>query len=281
MHAEQVVKMDEPPAAALRNKKRSSMRLAINQVKEGRAMACVSAGNTGALMATARFVLKMLPGIDRPAIISGFPSNTKHITYMLDLGANVDSSAENLYQFAVMASVLVSAINEQPAPRVALLNVGVEEIKGNEIIKAAAILLSKEKALNYVGFVEGDRLFCEEVDIVVCDGFVGNVALKTAEGVVHFLKNQLKAVVMENWRTKAMAFLCKPLFLRARRRMDPDKYNGACFLGLNGVVIKSHGGTSVRGFTFALEEAIKQAKVNIPFLLKDRVDEILNREPQE
>jgi phosphate acyltransferase len=279
LHAEEVVEMDEPPAMALRKKKKSSMRLAINQVKEGKAAACVSAGNTGALMATARFVLKMLPGIDRPAIVSGFPSDTDHITYMLDLGANVDSSAEHLHQFAVMASLLVAAINKEDSPRVALLNVGEEDIKGNEVIKAAATLLAEESSINYVGFVEGDRLFRDEADVVVCDGFVGNVALKTAEGVVHFLKNQLKSVVMENWRTKLMALLCKPLFLRARKRMDPDKYNGACFLGLNGVVIKSHGGTSIRGFTFALQEAIKQAEADVPTLLKGRVEQILHREP--
>jgi glycerol-3-phosphate acyltransferase PlsX len=278
VHAEEVVGMDEPPASALRKKKKSSMRLAINQVKEGRACACVSAGNTGALMATARFVLKTLPGIDRPAIVSGFPSETDHITYMLDLGANVDSTPEQLYQFAVMGSMMVSAINKKPSPRVALLNVGEEDIKGNEVIKVAAGLLSAEKELNYIGYVEGDRLFRDEADVLVCDGFVGNVSLKTAEGVSHFIKSQLRAVIMDNWRTKLMALICKPLFMRARKRLDPDRYNGACFLGLNGVVIKSHGGTSVRGFRFALQEAIKQAQVDVPALLRDKVAGILNRE---
>jgi phosphate acyltransferase len=278
VHAEEVVEMDEPPAMALRKKRKSSMRLAIKQVKEGRASACVSAGNTGALMAIARFVLKMLPGLDRPAIISGFPSSTDHITYMLDLGANVDSTAENLYQFAVMGSVLASAVSGKSAPRVALLNVGEEEIKGNEVIKNAAALLGNETALNYVGFIEGDRLFRDEVDVIVCDGFVGNVALKTAEGVAHYIKNQMKSVLMADWKTKLMALLCRPLFIRTRHKLDPDKHNGACFLGLNGVVIKSHGGTSVRGFTYALEEAIKQAKAGVPDLLKGKVAQILNRE---
>lgn len=278
VHAEEVVEMDEPPAMALRKKKKSSMRIAINQVKEGRAKACVSAGNTGALMATARFVLKTLPGIDRPAIVSGFPSASNHITYMLDLGANVDSTAEHLYQFAVMGSVLAAAINQEESPRVALLNVGEEDIKGSEVIKTAAALLSDESAINYIGFVEGDRLFRDEADVVVCDGFVGNVALKTAEGVVHFIKNQMRSVVMEDWKTKLMAMLSRPLFMRTRNRLDPDKYNGACFLGLNGVVIKSHGGTSVRGFTYALQEAIKQARADVPSLLKGRVAEILKQE---
>jgi glycerol-3-phosphate acyltransferase PlsX len=175
-----------------------------------------------------------------------------------------------------MGSALVSAVSHEKAPRVALLNVGEEDIKGNDVIKAAAALLSQEKAINYIGFVEGDGLFSDVADVLVCDGFVGNVSLKTAEGVAHFIKSQLRAVIMENWRTKLMALVCKPLFLRARKRLDPDRYNGACFLGLNGVVIKSHGGTTERGFCFALQEAIRQAEVDVPALLKDRVAAILN-----
>lgn len=276
-HAEEVVEMDESPLLALRKKRKSSMRLAAKLVKEGKAQACVSAGNTGALMAIARFVLKTLPGIDRPAIVTGFPSCTDHITYMLDLGANVDSTPEHLHQFAVMGSVLATAIGGKASPRVALLNIGEEEIKGNEVIKAAAKLLSEEPALNYTGFVEGNQLLLDKADVVVCDGFVGNIALKTVEGVVHYIKSQLRSVVMANWRTKLMALLCKPLFMRTRKKLDSDKYNGACFLGLDGVVIKSHGGTTIRGFTFALEEAIKQAKANVPELLKDRVGQILNQ----
>lgn len=276
IHTTEVVEMHEPPAQALRKKKQSSMRLAIDQVKQGNAAACVSAGNTGALMATARFVLKTLPGIERPAIVSGFPSESEHITYMLDLGANVDSTPEQLYQFAVMASVMVSVIDNVASPRVALLNVGEEDIKGNEVIKATASLLQQEPALNYIGYVEGDRIFSDATDVLVCDGFVGNVSLKTAEGVVNFITGQLKSVVMENWRTKIMALMCKPLFMRARKRIDPDRHNGACFLGLNAVVIKSHGGTSVRGFRFALQEAIRQAEVDLPALLRDRVAAILN-----
>lgn len=276
-HAEEVVEMDEPPAHALRYKRQSSMRLAVKEVKEGRAHACVSAGNTGALMAISRFVLKMLPGVDRPAIISGFPSETDHTTYILDLGANVDSTAEHLYQFAVMGSVLASSVGKKTSPRVALLNVGEEDIKGNESIKATAALLEKEEALNYVGFVEGNHLFMDEADVVVCDGFVGNIALKTAEGIVCYMKTQIKSALMTNWRTKILALLSRSLFKHIRQNLDAERYNGACFLGLDGVVIKSHGGASVKGFSYALDEAVKQAKANVPALLKDQLSAILER----
>jgi glycerol-3-phosphate acyltransferase PlsX len=224
-HASQVVEMDEPPALALRGKKDSSMRVAINLVKAGKADATVSAGNTGALMATARFVLKMLPGIDRPAICSTIPSEYGY-SHVLDLGANVDSSAEHLYQFAVMGSELVKAIDNIESPKVGLLNIGQEAIKGNEQVKAANILLSSAK-LNYIFYVEGDYFFLTDVDVVVCDGFVGNIALKTTEGLAKMISNELKSQFTRNLFTKLSALIALPVLKAFRRKFDPRRYNGA------------------------------------------------------
>lgn len=276
VHATQQVAMDEPPSQALRTKKDSSMRVAINLVKEGKAKACVSAGNTGALMATARFVLKTLPGIDRPAIISTFPTNraNKNVR-MLDLGANVDCSAEELVQFAIMGSVLVNAIDDNEQPKIALLNIGAEEIKGNDQVKKTAQLLSQAKGINYVGYIEGDEIYHGNVDVVVCDGFVGNVALKTMEGVAVFIKRMMKEAFMRNVFTKFVALLVKPVLKSFIKRIDPARYNGATFIGLQGTVIKSHGGTSINGFACAIEEAIAGVENNVPELIRSKVEQLI------
>ena len=217
--------MDELPSQALRNKKDSSMRVAINLVKEGTAQSCVSAGNTGALMATARFVLKTLPGIDRPAIITALPTIPGH-SYVLDLGANIDCNAENLYEFAIMGSVLCQAVDNIERPTIGLLNIGEEEIKGNEQIKAAAQMLQRS-SINYVGFVEGDGIFKGSVNVVVCDGFVGNVALKTSEGVGKWVSHYMRAEFNRNLFTKLAGLVAMPVLKAFRARVDPRKYNGA------------------------------------------------------
>ncbi len=261
-HASQVVEMDELPSRALRGKKDSSMRVAIDLVKDGHAAAAVSAGNTGALMATARFVLKTLPGIDRPAIISAMPSANGH-THILDLGANTECTPEHLLQFAVMGSVLVNAVNGIEQPKVALLNIGEEEIKGNEQIKEAARLLSASK-LNYVGFVEGDDIYLGDVDVVVCDGFVGNVALKASEGLAKLIGQFLKEEFSRNWLTKAAALSAMPVLKAFKDRADPRHYNGASFLGLNGIVIKSHGSADAISFASAIRVALIEVEKSVP-----------------
>ena len=270
IHASEVVAMDELPSYALRNKKDSSMRVAINLVKEGDAEACVSAGNTGALMATARFVLKTLPGIDRPAIISELPTY-KNKTRVLDLGANVDSCAEHLFQFAVMGSALIQAVDKKPRPKIALLNIGVEEIKGNDQVKRTAHMLAECNLLNYVGYVEGDQFYSGEVDLVVCDGFVGNAALKASEGVANLMLRCIKESFAANFFTKIVGFVAKPCLSNFKSRMDPAKYNGASMLGLNGIVIKSHGGADEYAFTVAIEQAVLQVKSNVISLVRDQI----------
>jgi len=271
-HASEEVGMDESPLQALRAKKDSSMRVAINLVKEGKAHACVSAGNTGALMATARFVLKMLPGIDRPAIICSFPTREEgKITYVLDLGANVDSKPENLNEFAVMGSILAQAVQKIKNPKVGLLNVGEEDIKGNEQVKHAAELLEKNSAINYMGYVEGNDMFSGKIDVLVCDGFVGNAALKAVEGVAKLIGFYAKKEFKRNIITKVMALLVYPILRRVVKRIDPKRHNGAVLLGLNGVVVKSHGGADKIAFRYAIEEAIKEAKQNIPEKISQRV----------
>ena len=270
-HASQIVTMDEAPAQALRGKKDSSMRVAINLVKAGEADAAVSAGNTGALMATGRFVLRMLPGIDRPAICTAIPASTGH-TYMLDLGANIDSTSEHLYQFAVMGSELVRAIDGIEKPRIGLLNIGSEDIKGNEQVKAAHEAI-KQGELNYIGFVEGDDIFHGDVDVVVCDGFVGNVALKTSEGLAKMLSQELKAGYTKSIFTKIAALISYPVLKAFRDRFDHRRYNGASFLGLKGIVIKSHGGADSLAFANAIGIARKAVMEKVP----DRIDEYLQK----
>ncbi len=260
-HASEVVEMDESPQSALKNKKDSSMRVAINLIKEGKAQACVSAGNTGALMATARYVLKMLPGIDRPAIASSLPSQ-KGTTYMLDLGANTDCTAENLLQFAVMGAMLVSSVTGNPKPSVGLLNIGSEDMKGNEVVRQAGELLRRSH-LNFYGNVEGNDIFKGTTDVVVCDGFVGNVALKTAEGIAQLMGRFLTQEFKRNWITKSMAFVSLLVLNRFKKRLDPRRYNGASFLGLKGIVVKSHGGADSYSFFYAIRTAIEESKNNV------------------
>jgi glycerol-3-phosphate acyltransferase PlsX len=265
----QEVGMDEAPSKALRGKKDSSMRVAIDLVKSGEADACVSAGNTGALMATARFVLKTLPSVDRPAIITAVPSLHGH-THMLDLGANVDCTAEHLFQFAVMGSELVTAVEGVAAPRVALLNIGQEEIKGNEQVKQANELLLRS-GLNYVGYVEGDGIFLDDIDVVVADGFVGNVALKCSEGVAKFVSHSLSTQFKRTWVSRLAGLAAMPILKQFRRTMDPRRYNGASLLGLRGIVIKSHGGADEIAFENAIHIALKEIYANIPKRIGEQV----------
>jgi glycerol-3-phosphate acyltransferase PlsX len=261
-HASQKVGMDEAPSSALRNKKDSSMRVAIDLVKNGEAGACVSAGNTGALMATARFVLKMLPGIDRPAICTSLPTMTSH-TWMLDLGANIDCNAEHLLQFALMGSVLAGAVDNNHQPRIGLLNIGEEEIKGNEQVKEAARLLSGSQ-LNYSGYAEGDDIYKGNFDVIVCDGFVGNISLKTSEGVARMIAHFIRQEFTRNLLTRLAAIIAMPVLRSFRRRIDPRRYNGASLLGLRGIVIKSHGSADVLSYANAIKVAVVEARESVP-----------------
>lgn len=273
-HASQTVEMHELPSLALRNKKDSSMRVAIDLVKAGQAGACVSAGNTGALMATARFVLKMLPGIDRPAICATMPG-TSGPTHLLDLGANVDTSSEQLLQFAVMGSELVSAVNNKPEPAVALLNIGAEEIKGNDQVKQAASLLN-DSHLNYVGFVEGNDIYTGKVDVIVCDGFAGNIALKASEGVAEYITHHAQAEFRRTIYGRMVAFISMPVLRAIRQKLDPRRYNGASLLGLRGIVIKSHGRADRVSFARAIEEAIIETRKNVPERICAELEAVLN-----
>jgi len=275
-HAEEVVEMDELPSKALRYKKKSSMRLAINLVKAGAADACVSAGNTGALMVTASFVLKTLPGVGRPAIVAMIPARNK-VGYvrMLDLGANVDCSAQQLQQFAVMGSIIAEAADGIEQPRVALLNIGTEEIKGNDQVKGAADLLANTPSVNYVGFAEGGDIFADVADVIVSDGFVGNVALKTMEGTAKLIRDEAKAALTRSLITKMGALFLLPVLRSIKKRMNPARYNGASLLGLTGIVIKSHGNTTPPGFLKAIERAMAEVEHNVPQMIHDRVHHLL------
>jgi phosphate acyltransferase len=268
--AGEVVEMTDHPREALRRKKDSSMRRALDMVKAGEASACVSAGNTGALMAMAHFVLKMLPGVERPAIVSMIPARGGH-TYMLDLGANASCTPEQLCQFGVMGSVLAADLkgaNERP--RVGLLNIGEEEIKGNDIVQAAHALMAAGD-LNYVGFVEGHDIFSGKVDVVVTDGFTGNVALKTMEGAARLIADTLREEFKRNFARKLGALAARPALNALRTRMNPDRYNGATMVGLNGIVIKSHGGADLFGFQRAIEVAVHEARNGVPARIAERL----------
>lgn len=276
-HADEVVAMDEKPSQALRYKKDSSMRVAINLVKSGEAGACVSAGNTGALMATAHFVLKTLPGISRSAILGLMPAEneTGHVR-ILDLGANVDATPEILFQFAVMGSILTAAVEEIERPKVGILNIGSEEVKGNETVKGAQKLLQANPNINYIGYVEGNDIFRGVADVIVCDGFVGNVTLKTMEGLVKFLGRTIKNAFRKNFLTKMAAvsalFVLKPLM----NQMDPALFNGASFVGLRGIVVKSHGNTTIKGFEKAIEHAMDEVRYNVPKLIEEQITQLLS-----
>ncbi|MFK5895330.1 MAG: phosphate acyltransferase PlsX [Pseudomonadota bacterium] len=275
VHSTQVVAMDEKPSLALRGKKDSSMRVAINLVKNNQVNACVSAGNTGALMATARFVLKMLPGINRPAICSSLPTIKGH-THMLDLGANIDLSSQQLFEFAAMGSVLSQAVDNLDRPSVGLLNIGEEEVKGNEQVKQAAKLISNSN-LNYHGFIEGDDIYKGTVNVVVCDGFVGNIALKTSEGVAKMISYYLKQAYNRNIFTKLVALLSLPILNSFKRKVDPGEYNGASLLGLRGIVIKSHGSANRRSFAQAIREAVLEVDKNVPQLISKQIEAFLEK----
>ena len=268
-HASEVVAMDEPVASALRNKRDSSMRVALNLVKTGEAQACVSAGNTGALMAISRFVLKMLPGIERPPIATLLPTMRGHVT-VLDLGANVDCSPHDLVQFGVMGATLVAAMEHKERPSVGLLNIGEEDIKGNETVKRAAELL-RSSGLNFHGNVEGDDIYKGTTDVVVCDGFVGNVALKTSEGLAQMLAGFLREEFERNVLTKAAALIALPVLNAFKRRFDHRRYNGATLLGLRGVVIKSHGSADVVAFEHAIRRGIDAVQSGVLRRISERV----------
>ncbi|HEU0289424.1 MAG TPA: phosphate acyltransferase PlsX [Burkholderiales bacterium] len=268
-HASQVVEMDEAPASAMRGKKDSSMRVAINLVEQAEAAACVSAGNTGALMAISRFVLGMLPGISRPAIATELPTLKGHI-YILDLGANVNCEPEHLLQFGIMCSVLVSSVEGKPRPTVGLLNIGAEDIKGNELVKRAAELL-RASDLNFYGYVEGDDIYKGTTDVVVCDGFVGNVALKTSEGLVQMLATYLREEFGRNALTRLAGLVALPVINAFKKRVDPRRYNGASLLGLRGIVVKSHGSADAFAFEFAIQRALQEARTGVLVHITERM----------
>jgi len=272
-HASEQVAMDEPPAAALRYKKDSSMRVAVNLVKAGDADACVSAGNTGALMAISRFVLKTLAGIDRPAIATVLPNMRGGDTYVLDLGANVDCTSDHLLQFGIMGAMLVAAVEHKARPTVGLLNIGVEDIKGNEIVKRASELL-RASGLNFVGNVEGDDIYKGTTDVVVCDGFVGNVALKASEGVAQMMASALREEFTRSPLRRLAALAAWPALRSFRHRMDHRRYNGASLLGLRGIVIKSHGSADAFAFGQALARAVEEVRNNVPQHITQRMAEL-------
>jgi glycerol-3-phosphate acyltransferase PlsX len=269
--AREVVGMDESPADALRKKKNSSLRVAIDLVRRGEADACVSAGNTGALMATGRFVLKTLPGISRPAIMTAVPTMQGH-AHMLDLGANTNCSPENLFQFAVMGSVVASQIENISRPRIGLLNIGVEDIKGNDTVREAAALLGAS-ALNYVGFVEGDDIFEQKADVVVCDGFSGNVALKSIEGTSRLITHYLRQEFKSGLYGKLAGMIARPVLNSLGTKLDPRRYNGASLVGLNGIVIKSHGGADEIAFQQAIQTAMIEVEKAVPDQIRKMLEE--------
>lgn len=262
VHADEVVEMDDAPAIAMRSKRHSSMRIAINLIKEARADVCVSAGNTGALMAIARFVLKTLDGIDRPAIAAVLPNQLGGVTTVLDLGANVDCEPEHLLQFAVLGSALVAAVEQIDRPTVGLLNIGEELIKGNEVVKRAGELL-RASPLNFVGNVEGNDIFKGTTDVIVCDGFVGNVALKTSEGLALMLAGFVREEFTRGALSRLQAMAALPVLRRFKRRVDHRRHNGASLLGLRGLVIKSHGSADVIAFESALKRGFEQSRHHV------------------
>ncbi|WAJ71013.1 phosphate acyltransferase PlsX [Catenovulum adriaticum] len=274
VHCSQVVAMGEKPSVALRNKPASSMRVMLNLVKDEKAQACVSAGNTGALLTMAYRVLKMLPGIKRPALVTAIPNAEGHKTYVLDLGANVVCDEHILHQFALMGSVLTEK-SECKNPKVGLLNVGEEEIKGSETIKKAAKLLKEDKSINYIGYVEGNDIFTDKVDVVVCDGLVGNIAMKACEGLAKTVINSIKNVANDSLMSRIFAAIALPMLKKLYRQMNPDQYNGASLLGLRGIVIKSHGNASKDAFQYAIEEAINEIRHQVPQKIGNRIETAL------
>lgn len=270
----EIVLMDEKPSSALRSKKNSSMRRALDLVHDGKAQACVSAGNTGALFAMAHYVLKTLPCVERPALISSLPThNENQHVFMLDLGANVFCDSSILYQFGVMGSVMAEQVDGISAPRVALLNMGEEDIKGSDHIKMAATKLIENPLINYVGFIEGNDIFNNKADVIVCDGFVGNVALKTCEGVARLVYQKLKQVLSEHMFARLIGKILAPSLKKLFKPLNPDQYNGASLIGLRGIVIKSHGNASVTAFYTSIFEAVKEVERQVPEKIKIKLEQ--------
>ncbi|PIE23788.1 MAG: phosphate acyltransferase [Neptuniibacter caesariensis] len=263
VHAPDTISMAAKPSQTLRAGQKSSMYKALELVAENKAQACVSAGNTGALMVLGRYVLRTLPGIDRPAIISSVPTALGHC-YMLDLGANVDCSAEHLLQFAIMGSVMTQAVEGIESPRVGLLNIGQEEVKGNEQVKLASRLIEEQGGLNYIGYIEGDDLYAGRADVVVCDGFVGNIVLKSSEGLARLISRKFQAEFKQGFYRRLLALLASPVLNALKKQMDPSRNNGASLLGLQGIVIKSHGSADKKGFGYALDQAVAEVEKNVP-----------------
>jgi len=272
--ATQIIAMSEKPSQALRKKKDSSMAVALSMVANGKAEACVSAGNTGALMALSRFILKTIPGVDRPAIISALPTESGH-TRVVDLGANVDCSADQLYQFALMGSAMVSAIDHIREPTVGLLNIGSEETKGNEQTRATAELLEKSDYINYIGYVEANDVYTGLTDVVVCDGFAGNVFAKASEGMARMLIKYLHDEFKRNFLTRLLSVIVLPVLKAFKLAINPDQHNGASFIGLQGIVIKSHGGANQNATLSAIEEAVREVENNVPAKINNQLEQQL------
>lgn len=275
IHCSQIVTMNCKPLNALRNRRDSSMRKALDMVQQGHAGACVSAGNTGVLMAMAKLILKTLPGIDRPALISILPTLNNKPVYMLDLGANVTCDSETLLQFAVMGSVLANKLDNIPRPRISLLNVGEEAIKGNDVVKQTAELLKDVDQLNYNGFIEGHQIFDGNTDVIVCDGFVGNISLKTTEGVASLMIAHLKQASESSLLMRLLALISKPFLKKVLAKVKPDQYNGASLLGLRGIVIKSHGNADQQAFFNAIKQAVIEVEQQVPNRIQDSLESIL------
>ncbi|MGF1713939.1 phosphate acyltransferase PlsX [Photobacterium chitinilyticum] len=274
VHCEHVIANDTRPSQALRRSQGTSMRMALDAVSEGKADACISAGNTGALMALSRYILKQLPGVDRPALVTAIPTKTENKTWLLDLGANVSCDADTLFQFAVMGAVLAEQ-NTAASPRVALLNIGEEEIKGNDLVKRCAEMLANSPDIEYIGYLEGNELYSGRADVIVCDGFVGNVSLKTSEGVANLFIDSIKSAISSNPLKRLVAkWLFNDLFI-SLKQLNPDQYNGASLLGLRGIVVKSHGSADVAAFSNAIGEAVHEVKRQIPTRISDRLEEVL------
>lgn len=271
LHTEEFVELADKPSHALRHKKNSSMHLALEQIVLGEVEACVSCGNTGALMAIGRYKLKTLPGIDRPAIVKAIPSMKGHC-YLLDLGANINCSEENLYQFALMGSLMCASVEGIDDPRVGLLNIGEESTKGEDKVKLTAERLKTNPAINYIGFVEGDGIYQTDVDVIVCDGWVGNIALKTSEGLARFVSQLIEDAFKKNLLTKVAGLAAYAVLGKLKIRLQPERYNGASFLGLNGTVVKSHSKSTVEGVYQAIQCAMREVEENIPGLLASKIE---------
>ncbi|MCC2604134.1 phosphate acyltransferase PlsX [Planctobacterium marinum] len=269
------ISMEEAPTSALRYKQDSTMGLALQSVKSGESDACVSAGNTGALLALSLYFLKPLQGVKRPALISSIPGNNKKRVYLLDLGANVTQDANALYQFAVMGSVMAETVEGVKRPKVALINVGVEQNKGNAIVKEANKMLLANNDINYVGYVEGDALFNASVDVIVTDGFVGNIVLKASEGLAKFIAKEGKKAANKNIWTKMLSFIARPVLKKVYYRVNPDQYNGASLIGLRGIVVKSHGNASEDAFMYAIQEAMKEVERQVPDKIQSKINHAL------